>query len=264
MHRNSDADAAQKRRERVDLCPGLAFVGGPVEGGSVRALRLSPAKSAALPLRRRKDHVRVVKSVLNIPRAIGVFRLENVRPRFAAVSRAIDAGTVMFSVALSRTDHDIWVLRIDDDLVYLGRFLEADMHPRLAGIVRSVHTVALRAPYRIAGADIDNVRIGRRDLHRADAVNIGELVKNREPGNACISRFPNTARRSPQVENAGLADGTGYGRDAPPVKRADVTPTQPGDEAVALSAHILGVQRWCKQRNCEQSNDQQSGIIYFH
>src|SRR5260221_14087350 len=80
MHRDRDADASRVRGQRVDLFPGLAFVGRLVESSAVRSLRLTTAKSAtatksaAQALRCREDHVRLVECILKVARAVGVRR----------------------------------------------------------------------------------------------------------------------------------------------------------------------------------------------
>src|SRR5216683_1300876 len=118
-----------------------------------------------------------------------------------------------------------------------NRVLEANVRPRLTGIDRFVHAVAERTLHRVARAGIHNIGIGRRHLDRADAVDIGELIEDREPGHARARGFPNAAGGRPDVEHARLTDRAGDGRDAPTVKRADVAPAETGKEVVARS-HI--------------------------
>src|SRR5207237_6631279 len=133
---------------------------------------------------------------------------------------------------------------------------------------RFVHAVAERTPNGIARAGIYDIGIGRRHLYRADAVDVGELIEDREPCHAGASGFPNAADGRPDVEHARLTDRAGDGRDAPTVKRADVAPTETGNEVVARS-HIglttialcifwtLSVNRCRKQRDSEPLNDRQ-------
>ena len=92
-------------------------------------------------------------------------------------------------------------------------------------------------------ADIDDVGIGRRDLNRADAVDVRELIEDREPRDARARGFPDAAGRRADVEHAGLADRAGHGRDAPAVKRADVAPPETGNEVVARSQLGLDIDR---------------------
>ena len=140
-------------------------------------------------------------------------------------------------VALRRREHQIRIFRIDHDLVDLDRVLEANVRPRLTRIDRFVHAVAERTLHRVTRARVHNVCVGRCHLNRADAVDVRELIEDREPRHARAGGFPNAAGGRADVEHARLTDRAGDGRDAPTVKRADVAPAETGKEVVARS-HI--------------------------
>src|SRR5262249_33678707 len=152
----------------------------------------------------------------------------HVLPGPAAVGRAIDPLSVVSRITLSRRDDEVWILRVDADLVDLRRLLEADVRPGLARVGGLVHTVTARALHGVAGAGVDDVRIARRDLNGADAVHVRELTEDRRPRHAGAGGFPDPARRSADVEDAGLCgtEGASHGRDATAVERTDVAPLQ--------------------------------------
>ncbi len=107
------------------------------------------------------------------------------------------------------------------------------MRPGLAGVGRLVDAVAdrevgPRQPF--AAADVDDVRIGRRDGDPADRS--GRLiVEDRLPGAAGVGRLPDAAVHHADVEGVRLARMAG-GRLGPPgAKRADVAPPHLGEQA---------------------------------
>src|SRR5207237_8995322 len=125
VQRYRDADAAVVLRERLDLLPRLSRVGRFVERGAVRSLwrtasAESSTESAASALRGGEDHVRLVERVLDIARAIRVFRSQRVLPCLAAIGRTVDALAVVARVALRGCDHVIGFFRIDVHLVGRG------------------------------------------------------------------------------------------------------------------------------------------------
>src|SRR3982750_949460 len=111
----------------------------------------------------------------------------------------------MFGIALCRCEYYVGVLRVYDDLVDLGRLLEADVHEGLARIDGLIHAVAVRTTDGIPGTDVNDIRIRGRDLHGPDAVDILELIEDREPRNPGTRRLPDAARGCADVVDAGLA-----------------------------------------------------------
>ncbi len=84
---------------------------------------------------------------------------------------------------------------------------QAEMRPRLAGVGRLVDAVAGREvgpDDAAAGADVDDVRIGRRDGDRADRS--GRLaIEERLPVRAVVGRAPDAAVVEADVEDVRLA-----------------------------------------------------------
>src|SRR5262249_44917240 len=157
------------------------------------------AKPAAGALARREHQVRHIEGVLEIARAVRILRPQRVLPGLAAVGRAIDPLTGVACVTLRGGDDQIRILRVRHDLVDLRRLLEADVRPRLARVRGLVHAVPRRALDRVAGARIHDVRIGGRDLDRADAVDLRDLVEDRRPRDAAARGFPDAAGRHADV-----------------------------------------------------------------
>ena len=104
----------------------------------------------------------------------------------------------------------------------------------LAGVDGLVHAVAFvdaAAGDEITHADVDDVRIGRRDLHGADRRRFLHRIENRIPRRAGARGLPDAAERQSDVEGAGLTDHAGDGRDATAAERADHAPLQASEEA---------------------------------
>src|SRR6185369_9561358 len=103
MHRDRDADAAVVLRQRCYFGERLTFIDRFVERGAIRSLwcaSAESAKSSAPTLCSCEDHFRHVEGVLNITGPVCVFRSQRILPGFAAVSRSIDAPTVVLRIAL--------------------------------------------------------------------------------------------------------------------------------------------------------------------
>src|ERR1041385_2283361 len=95
MHGDRDAYASVVLRQRCDFGPRLTFIDRFVECGAVWSLWRTASNCV---LRRCEDHVRHVESVFDVARAVSVFRSQRVLPCLAAVSRSIDASSVMVSI----------------------------------------------------------------------------------------------------------------------------------------------------------------------
>src|ERR1043166_2260106 len=103
--------------------------------------------------------MRAIECVLDVPRAVGIIGAKRVLPVLAAVGRSVYPASFMGAVALCRNDDDIWIFRIDNDLVDLCRLLQADMNERPAGVRRLIHAVPRWTLNGVARADIYDVRI---------------------------------------------------------------------------------------------------------
>src|ERR1019366_9281055 len=125
------------------------------------------------------------------------------------------------------------ILRIDENGRDLFRFIEAEVLPRLAGIDGLVHPVPFidaAAGDEITHADVDDVGIGRRSLHRSYRRRFLHRIEDRIPRRAGARGLPHAAERKPDIERAGLADYARDGRDPSATERADHAPAQARDE----------------------------------
>jgi hypothetical protein len=104
---------------------------------------------------------------------------------------------------------------MDDDGADLP-FLLPDVLPGLAGVAGNVEAVAdldVAADIRLAGADIDHIRIGGGDGDGADGGD-GLVVEDGLPVGAAVGRLPDTARRGGGVIGAGIAGYAAGAADA--------------------------------------------------
>ena len=97
------------------------------------------------------------------------------------------------------TNSRFGIARVDGDLRDLLAVAQAEMRPGLAGVGGFVDAVADReigTLQSLAAADVDDVRIGRRDGDRADGS--GRLiVEDRIPGAAVVGRFQTPPLHTP-------------------------------------------------------------------
>ena len=104
------------------------------------------------------------------------------------------------------TNSRFGIARVDDDLRDLLAVAQAEVRPRLAGVGGLVDAVAGRevgALQPFAAADVDDVRVRRRDRDRADRA--GRLVvEDRRPGAAVVGRLPHAAVDGADVEHVRL------------------------------------------------------------
>ena len=112
--------------------------------------------------------------------------------RLAAVGRAEDAALRVRAVRMAehRDEDAVGIARIDGDLRDLLAVAQAEVRPGLAGVGGLVDAVAdgeVGALQAFAAADVDDVRVRRRDRERADRA--GRLVvEDRLPGAAVVGR----------------------------------------------------------------------------
>src|SRR5439155_21568516 len=191
------------------LLPIRAAVGRFVQTAprTIRGRIDAPRRTPGVP-KRRIDNQRVVRLEREIDRAYLVALEQHLLPRRAAVARAIDAAIRIRAVDVSERgdEHDVRSARVDDHLADLPRRLEADVPPRLAGIGRLVHAVAvgdLRSHVGLAGPDVYDIGIRRRHRNGADRGDrLG--IEDRHPASPGIRRLPYAAADRPHVEHVRL------------------------------------------------------------
>src|SRR5207248_3053692 len=124
----------------------------------------------------------------------------------------------------------IRIARIDDDRGDLLAVVEAEVLPRFAGVGGFVDAVAggeIGTLQTFAAANVDDVRIGRRNGDRADRA--GRLiVEDRRPDAAVVGRLPDAAVVHADVEKARLSRHAGRGDGASAAKWSDAAPTHCG------------------------------------
>ena len=182
--------------------------------------------------------------------------------RAAAVGRSIDAALVVRTVGMAEhgDEQPIGVARVDDDVGNLLAVAEAEMRPRLAGVGRLVDAVADRqigAGEPFAAADVDDVRVRRRDRDRADRSG-GLVVEDRRPRPPEVGRLPH-----PAVYRAGIEDvrlrrhaGDGFGPSA--AERSDRTPAHFAKRA-RVGAAVRGGLRQRRRPSTQTDSDGDAG-----
>jgi len=122
----------------------------------------------------------------------------------------------------------IRVPRIDCYLRYLLAIAQAEVRPRAAGVGGLVDAVTdgqIGPLQSFAAADVDRVRIGRRDGNRADRSR-RLIVEDRPPRPTGIGRLPHAAVHHADIERVRLRRNAGGGFRAPATERADVAPRE--------------------------------------
>ena len=170
--------------------------------------------------------------------------VQHLLERLAAVGRAEDAALRVRSVRMAehRDEEPVRILRIDVDLRDHLALAQTEMRPRLAGVGRLVHAVARReigANDARARADVDDVRIGRRDGDRADRSG-RLLVEQRLPVRAVVGRAPHAAVVEADVDDVRLARHAGHRARAAGARRSDLAPVH-GRGGIRLRG---GTQKW--------------------
>src|SRR5262245_7043514 len=154
--------------------------------------------------------------VARIGSDVGARRLrvdvQHLTPCFAAVDGLEDAALFVRPPLATQAAgvHEVGVLRVDDDARDLVRLRETDVRPVLAGIDGFVHAVADRrvvARILLAGADVYDVRIARRDRDGADR---GDrlLVEDGLEGGAAVRGLDDAAVGTGDVVDVAVARHT--------------------------------------------------------
>src|ERR1700688_853239 len=138
-------------------------------------------------------------------------------------------------MAESADDHDIGVVRIDDNGTNVAGLLEPDVHPRRTCVSRFVHAVTERL---LAGSDVNNVGIGGRESHGTDGRDM-LIIEGGIPNAAAIGRLPYSASRCAHVIDCGISGNPGDGRDTASAVGTKQTPTHRGVQAWVDALRIL-------------------------
>src|SRR5262249_55876440 len=143
-----------------------------------------------------EEHARVARVEADVDGAgVGVLA-EHLLPGLAAVGGAVDAalGVGAEGVAQDRGVGDVGVMRVDDELADLPG-LPPDVLPGLAAVGALVEAVAggdVAADVGLAGADVDDVRVGRGHGQGAGGGG-GLVVEDRAPVDAAVVGLPDAA-----------------------------------------------------------------------
>ena len=133
----------------------------------------------------------------------------------AAKHAAVLAGPVI--PALRGYQDDVGIFRVDYDAACLSDPGQSHMLPGGAGIDGFIDPVTVRiiAPrLGVAGGDVNNVRVGRRNGNVTDSAH-RLAVKNRKPGDAAIGRFPDTTGSSTKIIGCRITTDPGNPGSAP-------------------------------------------------
>ena len=175
------------------------------------------------------NHVRIRGVDLNVG-AAGVFIFGNdALPVLSAIGGTVD--TALLARAIGMTQHCredfIRITRIDGECGNLLAISQAgQVCPCFAGVRGFVNTVArrkVRALQSFPAADIDHIRIRRRNGDGADRPR-RLVIENRVPRATVIVRLPHSAVHLPHVKHAGLAGHAGGSAGASAAKWADHPP----------------------------------------
>ena len=160
--------------------------------------------------------------------AAGVLVLEqDLGPGLAAVGGAEDAALLIRPVRMPKRSHenDAGIARVDDQLADRAGVAQAHVLPGFARVERFVDAVAgggIAADAAFAGADIDDVGIGRRHGQAADGGRL-LVVEDGLPGGGAIRGFPDAAAGGAEVVSGGIAGDARGGQGAAAAEWANRT-----------------------------------------
>ena len=162
--------------------------------------------------------------------AAGVFVfVEDIRPGLPAVGGTKDPALLVWAkgMAKSSDQHDVRILRVNNQCANLMRVAQSYVFPVLPAIDRFVNGIAANGCF--AGADVNGVVIRGRHCDRANGGNV-ILIKEWRPIRAAIRRFPNPARHRAEVPGIGFARHALNGQGAAAAKGPDLPPLHPGEK----------------------------------
>ena len=247
-HSNRRAPTEARQAAAGEFFPGHATVERLEHHSGRRAGRAGTAPASALrrhATRRRRRivmknsrgvyHIWPVERAREFLHARRIVDVQGLRPRRAAVGAAIHAARVGFGVKITLRGHEqhVRVARIHDDRRNLLGGGEPDALPVLSRIDRLIHAIAFvdhAARHLVARTHVDDIRVRRRDFHRANGRHLFHRVEHRIPHLTGAGGFPNTSRRQSHVVGAWLTDRAGGRRDASATEGADIAPRQAGEK----------------------------------
>ena len=200
--RTSHVHGGQTLRQ---LRPGIAAVRRLVEAALRAAADELPDLTAPLQ-RGGNDDLRLLRIHRHVGHAgVGVDRQDRL-PRLPAVRRLVEAAVTAGRPERADCGHvdDVRVARVDDDVLGVLGVFEPHALPRLAGVGRLVHAVAVADAALVvvlAGAEPDDVRVAR--VHGDAPERIGAVgLEDRRPRVAAVLGLPQVARRGGDVPHA--------------------------------------------------------------
>ena len=179
---------------------------GPCCGSAAAAASAAGASGAwraVVAHGRREHHARMIERPRDLLRARRAVDVERLLPILSAVGAPIHAAHVRerVDVALRREQHEVRILRVDEDRRNLLRVVESPSastsRRRPSTCRRRCSFVDAAAGDQVAHADVDDVRIRRRDLNAADGRRLLHVVEDRIPRRARARRLPDAASGSP-------------------------------------------------------------------
>jgi len=176
--------------------------------------------------KRRIEHARIA-GISDHVRNAGLFVLEKrSHPGLAAVGGFVNAAFRFVGRdtqdGMSERAHDdnVRIAWIDDHGRNVMRIVEADVRPREACVGGFVHPVAFGL---LAGADVNDVGIRRRDCHRPNR-GYALAIEDGSPHGAAIGGFPSTAAGRAHVIDGCVAGNACDGGNAAAAVRSDHPP----------------------------------------
>src|SRR5690606_26877652 len=211
-HGHADAADVGVGGEAVgQLVPRLAAAGGAVDARAGAAVVVVVGAAAALP-GGGVEGVRATRVQREVHDARGVVDEEGLRPRLAAVRRAVDAavGVGGVELPLGRHPDDGGVRGVDEDAADGAGLLQPEVLPRLAAVGGAEYALAAvgdgaAAAVDLAGADVDRRRVRGVERHVADGER-EHVVADGGEGGAAVG---------------GAEDAAGAGADEEPLPALD-------------------------------------------
>ena len=244
------------------MLPCTAAIGGFEKAASSAA----PFSVLPRPLPRRPqnrvDDLRITRIEFQIHRAGVLIFIENLLPAFAAIGRSEHSALNIRTIGMPQHGNEdpIGIARVHQNRRNLLAIAEPQMAPALArvgGFINSIAHREVRPLHALAAADINNVRVGRRQGNRAHGTS-GLLIEYRMPGTPKIVRLPDPAIGRRNIEHIRLASDTCGSDGAPAAERPNHPPAQPGK----VRSECLRSQRYRAQKKVKDSMHGRSSLSW--